>query len=498
VALNVFGPTAYGADWLIVPSVTAQQTYSDNFRLAPRGREESEWITEISPGVSVSGRGARLQVDAQYALNYQHYLKNSEESGINHTLGSTALLDAWNKELFVQAAASVSMQTVSTLGPQAQSSANVTDNRTEVRTAMISPYWVRSLGSWGRADARYTWSRTETSGEFDVYSGETRSINLGLSSGPAFNDLGWGLSYRKSESESSSGAFDQRESETSTASLRYRLFPTFTLTGTVGYESNGYTSIDQGDTSGTTWSVGGDWAPSPRTRVSGSFGERYFGNTYKLDASHRTRLTTWTLSYSEDVTDAPTLMGVPASANTAAAIDRLFLTRIPDPRERQLAVQTFITQNALPLSLNSPVQFLTNQVTLVKRWDAGFGILGVRSTFLLNVFWLESSNLSVGAVNGPFDPFAISNTIEQVGASAALSYRLSQRTAVTSSFGQSVSRYTDTGREDTNRFVRLGVSRQIQPRVTGAINVRMVEQDSDDPNAGYREKAIIGTLNMRF
>ena len=487
------------AEWRITPTLGIEETYTDNLRLAPRGREESDWVTEVSPGFSVSAEGARLRLRADYSFQYRFYAKNSDENGHNHSLSSNALWDVWNKELFLEGSAYVAQQNISPLGQVAASNANVTGNRTETRQATVSPYWVRNLGNWARLNARYTYTKSDSSGDFSVYDSQGNAVNLGVSSGPAFGYLGWGLNYSYTKTESSSNSFESRESENTVGNVRYQILPTFALTATLGYESQDYTDLRRGSTSGQSWSVGGDWAPSPRTRVSGSFGERYFGNTYKLDASHRTRLTTWTISYSEDVTDAPFIAGVPLTADTTAAVDRLFISRIPDPRERQIAVQTFITQNGLPLFLNSPVQFQTNQVTLVKRWQAGVGMQGTRGTLLLNVFREERENLSVGAVNGPFDPFALSNTIEQIGYSATMSWRLSERTSALASYSHSRNKYPDAnGREDTDGYWRIGLTHQIQPRILGTVNLRLIDRNSDDPTAEYREKAIVGTLRVSF
>ena len=494
----VISNSADAAEWRIIPSLTVEETYTDNLRLAPRGQEQSDWITEISPGVSVTGRGARLQFSAAYALQYRYYLKNSDENGFGHSLISNALWEAYDKQLFVEASASVSQQNISPLGPQAQSNANVTGNRTEVRSTSISPYWIRNLGSWATANVRYTWSKTESSGDFSVYDSESNLFSAALSSGPRFTDFGWGIAYNLSKYDSSEGAFGSRESESTVGNVRYRIFPTLALTGSLGYERNDYADRESLGTSGTTWTVGADWAPNSRTRVSGAYGERYFGNTKRLDITHRTRLTTWSLGYSEDVTQQPFIGAVPIIADTASTLDRLFLATIPDARERQLAVQRFIAQNALSSALGIPVQFLTNQVTLSKRLQAGFGLLGTRTSLLMSVFRDERTNLSVSEFNGPFDPFAISDTVEQTGFSTALTWRISGQTTASASFGGSRNRYPDAAREDKDAYIRLALTHQLQPKVLGSVQVRMVDRSSDDVNNEYRERAIIGTLRMTF
>ncbi|MCC6531319.1 MAG: TIGR03016 family PEP-CTERM system-associated outer membrane protein [Burkholderiales bacterium] len=486
------------AEWRIIPRISLLETYTDNLTLAPEGQERSDWVTEIHPGVSVTARGARLQLQANYALQNRIYMNNSNANGHNHSLMSNALLDAWNRQLFVAASAAISQQNISPLGAQALSNVNVTGNRTEVRSASLAPYWQGRIGSWATLNARYSWNRVETSGATSALNSEANGISVGLASGPAFQDLGWGLNYSIRQTDSSSGAVAKNESESATGSLRYRVWPTLALTATAGREQNDHVRT-RGSASGTTWSAGAHWTPSERTSVSGSFGHRFFGRTFSLDASHRTRLTTWTAGYSEQVLDAATNpLLIPASADTSVAIDRLLLARIPDPLERQLAVQAFILQNGLPQSLDNPIQFLTNQISISKRWHAGVGLLGVRSSLLVNFFRDERTNESSGSSFGAFDPFAISNTVEQVGYSAVLSWRLSNRSAVSATVGQNRSRFPDVGREDTNQYARVGLTYQLQPKVHSGVNLRVVERDSSAGNSDYREHAVIGTLSVAF
>jgi uncharacterized protein (PEP-CTERM system associated) len=71
--------------------------------------------------------------------------------------------------------------------------------------------------------------------------------------------------------------------------------------GTVGEEWNEYTSVTETD--GSFYSVGFGWAPTRRTSIEASVGERYFGRTYSLSGSHRTRMSTMEVGYFEDVSD---------------------------------------------------------------------------------------------------------------------------------------------------------------------------------------------------
>ena len=71
------------ADWKITPRLSLLETYTDNVTLATRGNEKSDFITQINPGVSLTGTGARLKVNANYTMQNLFY---ANESGPNRTV----------------------------------------------------------------------------------------------------------------------------------------------------------------------------------------------------------------------------------------------------------------------------------------------------------------------------------------------------------------------------------------------------------------------------
>lgn len=486
------------ADWQISPRVSLRETYTDNVRLAPRGQEESDFVTEIDPGVRVTGVGSRLQVNLDYAFKYKLYARNSEANGHNHALSANGLLDVWDRKLFLQGSASIAQQNISTLAPQSTSDININPNRTELRQATLSPYWVSRLGSFANVNARYTWNRAQSDGITSSLNSESNTATLGLSQGLMFDDLGWSVAYSRQDIDSTEGQFRTRTLESLTASASYKFLPTLAGLLTVGYDDNSYGDA-QGGTSGSFHSVGFRWTPSNRTSIRAEIGERYFGNTASLDAQHRTRLTTWTLTYSEQVVATPGLFSVPVSLDTAATVDRLFLSQVPDPVQRQQVVEAFITQNGLPALLPSSVDFLTNQVTLSKRWQGSFGLRGVRSMLLVSLFRDDRQRQSRGTptIVGT-DPFSISDKVVQTGYNAILSWRFSTRTSGSASAGQTRSEMTDAGRTDTNSNIRLGVTHQLQPKLRGSLEYRWLNRDTNSSAGDVRENAISGTLSLAF
>jgi uncharacterized protein (PEP-CTERM system associated) len=487
---------ASSADWRFRSSVAAKETYTDNVRLAPRGNEQSDWITELTPSVGVSARGARLQLSADYAFTYKAYANNEQSNGHSNALRSNALLDVWDRKLFLQGAASVAQQNISTLGALSTSTSNINANQSEVRQATLSPYWVSRLGSIANLRAQLTLSRAESDGAAQALSSDTQGAQITFSSGSAFSDLGWTVAYSSSQSESTTGQFSKRESENYTATLRYRIWPTLNALWTAGRDDNSFGNA-RGATGGTFYTLGFDWAPSPRTKVNAQVGERYFGKTASLDASHRTRLTTWQATYSEQIVTTPGLYSSPQSVDTFIAVDRLFLTQFPDPIERQQIVEAYIAQNGLPNTLTTSVDFLTNQVSLVKRLQGVFGLRGVRGSLLMSVFHSDRESQTTDAPVLTTDPFALGNSVIQVGYSGVFSWRFSEFTSGSASLGQQKSKSVGS-RTDKNNTLRLGLTHRLGPKLSGSVEYRFLDRDSSAVNADVRENAVVGTLKMSF
>src|SRR5262249_19589008 len=148
-------------------------------------------------------------------------------------------------------------------------------------------------------------------------------------------------------------------SEQLTANGQLRITSTVRLLGLAGYEryDTGIQILED-----PRWSTGFEWTPSPLTRLGITGGRRLGEPSYGFQFSHRTRLSTWNLTYADDVTTARGQFFVPATQSTASTLDQMLLYRYPDPVERQKVVQDFIARTGLPPGLGAPVNFFSDQL----------------------------------------------------------------------------------------------------------------------------------------
>ena len=301
---------AVAAKWDIVPALGIQETYTDNLRLTSTAKQ-SDWATILTPGVAISGVGPRLRVNLAYSLQAISHTADGADSAINHNLFGTAAAELLEKLAYLDARASISQVNTSVLAPQAVSNVNITGNRTTAKTFLLSPYLLRTIGNDAQAEARYTYSAVDTDNGA-LSRTDSNRLDLRLASGPSYKLYTWNIAAHKEKITGSRTADTEFASVAATARrlITYNLY----LTSSVGYDENDYVSIGGTPNSGVSWTTGIDWTPTPRTHLAATLGKRYYGDSYSLDFSHRTRLTIWRARYSDEVTTTRSQLLVPSSA----------------------------------------------------------------------------------------------------------------------------------------------------------------------------------------
>ncbi|MDD5330806.1 MAG: TIGR03016 family PEP-CTERM system-associated outer membrane protein [Sulfuricella sp.] len=489
--------SAGAVEWTVTPNLMLGETYTDNVRLAPRGQEQSDFISQINPGISLRGVGPRLSLTANYQLQTLFYADQSSSNTFNHMLNAVANAELVDNLFYLDARAGISQQNISLLGAQAADNANLTGNRTEVRTLSLSPYLRKRFGIMASGEARYTHETVDTAAA--GLNSQADRVNLRLDSGPAFGRFGWGVNYAKDKTDFA-GLQENTEREVYSGRLSYLLRPGLTVLGTAGRETNDYL-FSGPSPEGSFWTAGFSWAITPRTELDASVGHRFFGDTHALGFSHRSRRTVWSVNYSQDITTTQSQFFVPTSLDTAGYLNMLFTAAIPDPALRQQFVENFMVQAGIPASLFNPLNFLTNQTFLEKKLVATLALNGARNTVVLNAFDQIRDAATIGAVTSVFlgrNDFTQSAHIEQRGGSAIWNFRFAPRTSLNVSGGYSRSNFRDIGREDRDKFLKVGVTRQIEPKMTASLDFRRLQRDSNVGTSDYIENAVLLTLYMTF
>ncbi|SCY17308.1 uncharacterized protein, PEP-CTERM system associated [Nitrosospira sp. Nl5] len=489
-------PEAAGpGGWRILPRFSLRETFSDNVRLRPEGEARSDLVTQINPGILLTGRARRYDVNIDYTMNNLIYAELSDFTRTRHQLNARATAELVENLFFVDGRAMMFQQNASMFGPQGIDNVNATGNRADIKVYTVSPYLRHRFQDFASTELRYTHSIVE-SDTIALRNSQRDSFQAGLNSGESFRTLQWGFNYSNQMIH-----FDRSdrnvELERSAANLRYMVTPQFGLTATGGYERNSFISI-RGGTSSPTWTVGFTWEPSPRTSIIANAGKRFFGDTYFALARHRTRLTAWDVSYVEDITTFNQQAGF-GGINTAGSLNQLLNPNI-NPGNIQPNTQFLLGQGIPGDALN----FLTNRLFLQKRLQASVAMNGASNTVVLSIFNMSRQAYSPDDVDTELvggENLALLRHTRQAGANALWSYRISNLTRANLSGQYAKFYFLSTDRVDDFRIIRLSLTRQLrqaQPNLQGMVELRHKERDSNQAGADYRENAITASVNMSF
>jgi len=488
-ALVLFGLSfLVSAEWDITPSLTLSETYTDNVRLGagllgaggggvvgPPGEKRGDFITQINPAISIVGSNRRFNLDSFYRMNNLIFAQDSGLNRIRHQLNSTATANLVEDFFFIDGSALIIQQNLSLVGPQTTSNVFATGNRANLKVFSASPYIRYRFQDIANSEIRYTRGIVK-SGAGGLRDSERDSVLFNLNSGTALRKFSWGLNYNKNIIHFSRGG--QIETERTTANIRYDITSRFGLTASGGYESNSFVSI-RGKNDSPTWTVGFVWAPSERTDINASVGQRFFGDTYSAEINHRMRIATWSASYSEDITTLNQQAGQFGAGGLAGG-----------------GVLAGGLDGGALLGLNN---FLTNRVFLQRRFQASVILNGARNTVSLNAFRLSRKAFTSAEVDLDLlgaNAVLLNNTT-QIGGNVRWGYTFSPRTSanLTASFVRF--EFIGANRSNDNKIYSIDLTRKFQENLTGVLQFRRIERTSDQIEDQIAN-AVTVSLNMSF
>lgn len=488
------------ADAKFTPFIGVSETYTDNVNLRPDPLATGQWVSEVTPGLSWSSSGPRLK----FAANARWHLFGYQDGQLPNTANSqrdyNAMLQSkLAEDLFLDASANGGPQSISPFGPQVSDSLYALGNRTTVNVWRISPYVHHRYGSVVDMTMRFARDSVDA-GERNAFGSSTSSTgSLNLVSGTAFHTLGWGFSYTHQDMQNR--ITGPSTSENALLDLRWRYSPKISATASAGYDSYDYQTLG-GRTSGRNWSGGFVWTPSARTSLQASFGHRYFGKTGSLAASHHSRHSVWSISYSDAVTTTRQQFVLPSAIDTAAMLDTLFSATIPDPVLRQQAIQAYMQATGLPPSLANNINYLSNRYMRQKLLQAAVAFNWAHSSLVTTLVRSERNGLSLSQSDSELlgsQLSSLNNNTRQYGVNSAFSYRLSSRTIATATVDLTRVTSLDTGITQPHRQYRLGMTRRVDRRLNLALDVRHVEGGTGTGiGTEFSENAITASLSAQF
>jgi uncharacterized protein (PEP-CTERM system associated) len=499
-----FGEVALGAisNWRIEPRLQVRETYSDNIGLARSNAAKSEFVTAISPGISIRSSAARSNIDVNYSLNKFFYVRDSDRDTLNHQLRGSASFELVDDLIYLDTLANISQQAVSAFGPIGANS-SVNENSRTFRSYSIAPYFRKAFGREATIEARYTFSQLSSDVNSSAISDSTgnRAI-LKAESGPAFNNWGWGVEYLDDRIDYTRSA--DTNFRRLTGNLRYRITPRLFGTSSFGVDKNDYVTIGE-KPEGAFWTLGGDWRPSRRTALTFSAGRRYFGNTYALSFQHATRRTSWDVSYQQNLSTSRSQFAQPLGVTLRESAETGLRTQNPDISDAALQdlvdarVRDLISAGLDPDAAQG-INFQSNTAFLEKKWQGLVTFNYSKSALILRAFdsIRDSATTGTASVLNSSGDFALSQIIKQSGIGSSLRYRLSPRNNANVGLDLTRVRLVDIGRTDNLTTFNLGVSRKLSRSADGSLGYRHVRRDSNFNANDYDENSFFGTFLVTF
>lgn len=305
---------AQAANWEVEPQFRLSETWTDNYTLAADDEEE-EWITEIAPGVRISGEGRRADLDLVYRMQHLAHVRESDRNRTNHLVNADGGIELVRERLFFTADATRSIGSGREGLIGTNSNAIAAEQRDTVTTWGAGPRFQYRLGRFAGLEAEYRRQHVDFGSRIDGDS-DTDIATLGLDSGPMFTTWGWAVDYShrdesraRDQGVADNDAFSEdTKLERIRGELNLRAGAATQLFVAGGTEENEFETAEAGDpVDGDFWEAGFRWNPSRLVSLEAAVGERFFGETARGSLSMRGSALSLRVGYSEDVVTTPQL-----------------------------------------------------------------------------------------------------------------------------------------------------------------------------------------------
>ena len=495
---------------VVTPRLDTSLTWTDNansggvggfggFGSGGAGDGGSDWILEVSPGISVYRDSGRLSGNLSASFRNLMYASNTESNTTYLSLNGRGQFEAVEDMLFIEGDAFISRnnQSAFSMRPTGDSFDVNADNQTRVFT--VSPRFQFRIGDNTEGALRYErrWSNV---GNSQLADQNKDQWSADITNTQITGIFGLGLAYNRQSGGTSGGGGGgsrqgSQEQEIARATLYAKVTPEFRLRGIVGHEKNDYGA--SGTDSSTITGGGFDWNPNERTAIAATVEKRVFGNGYDVSVQHRVARTTVFGSFSRDIESSLDLIA-------GGGFNDPFYQSIYEGivRDNPGISPTLASDLALLFVRQLRGDVLTNAYFVSRSMSAGINHELRRGIVSLTFNRSDRSRLGNATDLSAEDDFRNFDDIATDSVTLSYSHRLTPR----ASLNASVTRSTSDGRgaesSDTERSAfQVGLSSSLGPKTTGALIYRHQRTDGNGYKADEserKENSVSATLGMSF
>ena len=263
------GAGAEAGQWVFEPRVVGALIGTDNVRLAKPGEEEADVLGFVSPGIYLSGKGNRLDLELDYQFHSGVSLTNQGRNYITHQMRSglkSELLQDW---LYFDATAGLGQVVLDARESIPLDNLGFVGNQADYVRYEFLPAIRHAFGRLVTLDAVYKYGGVRyTKGASDA---DIEGVSVRLASGPRSQILTWTAKYYYEDIRRETAPNAVYDS--TAVDGAYRLNQHWSLVGQAGYENN---FIERGTltVNGAYWGAGVRWHPSRKFSIEAQTGDR--------------------------------------------------------------------------------------------------------------------------------------------------------------------------------------------------------------------------------
>ncbi|MDB5394168.1 MAG: hypothetical protein JWM91_1674 [Rhodospirillales bacterium] len=291
----------------ITPSIGLNQAYTDN--TAGLQKSRSDFVTQISPGLSINGEAAHTQVNFTYQPTFNHFDLGRSPDRVDENLDAVGTITPITNELIVDFQASANEAGATGNSSNQQGIIIPAGNQILYYLATVTPHLTEHYHDIATLDLIYSINSANTSVDGKpalINQGITSTNSLGqdaelaIGSAESFGRLGMRLDFKHS-ANSGNGANTNSTTDLEVLGGSYHINRVYSLSGSIGYQAIDYPANGESlpyHSEGLTWSIGLNITPNELSTIALGYGKQQGAYNPSIQVGYALGpLTTITASY---------------------------------------------------------------------------------------------------------------------------------------------------------------------------------------------------------
>lgn len=514
IAVTLTSKICLAGDFTLKSSVNIEETYSDNLELTSID-EISGVVTQTGVDITSTYKAQNASLNLQSQSTYASYSHDHEIDNDYHTLKADSQILLWPNGITLTANASIRNQPKNS-ARNANSSVVSGDLIQTEQYGTGLQYQINNRNYSLTTSAGYRTSKSEDG------IGEKEGVNFSISSnnGAAAKNVFWDSSASYSQNTN-----NERDTKQHRTEIKLGLITRFDFTPFVRYydEDNGNNanrnnsslqtnsyglgfrwkpfirfiidisynepiddtldSVDEEQKAYLDISI--NWQPSSRTQIQASHSQRFFGNSYGLNISHKNRRLTNTILYNEQVQSF--------TRDNYQLVTSTFLCQNPDAIDlNDCFVQSgdnFNPEDSTTITVNNLEVIEDNDYWLNKTLAWSSTLTLPKTNFSINFNHSVRENLNTGSQNKTKTISTRANRTLSPNSNIALTASYSER---------DYDNISNSGQNDKYRRYGINFSHSISSNLNFNVDLHNINRSSNNESYNYSENRISLRLTKDF